>query len=119
KFAHRNRAAIATTGLVAAAMVVGTGVSLWQVARATRAEARAEDHAEEARLIVDFLIRDVFGAAAPEKSRGRAVTVNDLLAMGDKAIPARFGGRPLAEAAARQALGEALDALSRPAEVFS
>jgi tetratricopeptide (TPR) repeat protein len=113
KFARRNRAAITTTAVVGAALLAGTGVSLWQAARATKAEAKAEDRAEEARLIVDYLVRDVFGAGAPEKSHGRIVTVNDLLTMGEQAIPARFGKKPLAEASARQALGEALYTLGR------
>jgi serine/threonine protein kinase/tetratricopeptide (TPR) repeat protein len=38
KFARRNRALLATTGLVAVALVAGTTVSLWQALRATDAE---------------------------------------------------------------------------------
>jgi serine/threonine protein kinase/tetratricopeptide (TPR) repeat protein len=38
KFARRNRAALLTAGLVAAALVVGLGVATWQAVRASRAE---------------------------------------------------------------------------------
>jgi serine/threonine protein kinase len=38
KFARRNRAALLTTALVAAALVVGTALSTWQAVRATQAE---------------------------------------------------------------------------------
>ena len=68
---------------------------------------------EDSRLVVDYLVNDVFGAAAPEKARGRTITVNDLLAAGETAIPARFGHQPLVEAAAREALGRAYYDLGR------
>jgi eukaryotic-like serine/threonine-protein kinase len=42
KFTRRNRAAIWTTGVVAAALVIGTVVSVWQAVRATRAEVLAD-----------------------------------------------------------------------------
>ncbi len=37
KFARRNRAALLTTGVVVMALVMGTGISIWQAVRATRA----------------------------------------------------------------------------------
>jgi tetratricopeptide (TPR) repeat protein len=48
KFARRNKAALVTIGLVAAALVVGTMVSTWQAIRATRAEQVAQDERREA-----------------------------------------------------------------------
>ena len=44
KFARRNRVALLTTGLVAAALVVGTVVSTWQAIRATSAEKLTQTH---------------------------------------------------------------------------
>jgi serine/threonine protein kinase/tetratricopeptide (TPR) repeat protein len=41
KFVQRNRVAAFTAGLVAAAILVGTAVSVWQAVRATRAERQA------------------------------------------------------------------------------
>jgi hypothetical protein len=41
KLARRNRAALTTAALVAAALVLGTAVSTWQAVRATRAEGLA------------------------------------------------------------------------------
>jgi eukaryotic-like serine/threonine-protein kinase len=46
KFARRNKVAFATTGLVALALVVGTGVATWQAVRAVRAERAAMAAAE-------------------------------------------------------------------------
>jgi serine/threonine protein kinase/tetratricopeptide (TPR) repeat protein len=113
KAARRHRVALVTSALVATALVRGTAVSTWQAVRATRAEAQAAPHAEETQLVVDYLVQDVFGAARPERSRGRALTVHDLLRQGEVLILARFGRRPLVEAAARSALGETYQALGR------
>ena len=41
KFVQRNRAAVLTAALVAGVLVAGTGVSVWQAVRATRAESQA------------------------------------------------------------------------------
>jgi tetratricopeptide (TPR) repeat protein len=113
KWSRRHRAVMTTSALL---LVLGTAVSVWQAIRATRAEARAERRAGETQLVVDYLVNDVFGAAAPEKARGRTVTVHNLLAAGEKVIPARFGRSPLVEAASREALGRAYDHLGRYGE---
>jgi eukaryotic-like serine/threonine-protein kinase len=42
KFARRNKRILATVGLIALAMIVGTAVSVYQAVRATRAERQAE-----------------------------------------------------------------------------
>jgi serine/threonine protein kinase/Flp pilus assembly protein TadD len=42
KFARRNKAGLATTGLVAAALVLGSGVSAWQAVEATAARRVAD-----------------------------------------------------------------------------
>ncbi len=50
KLARRNKVAITTAGLVAAAILVGSAASLWQAVRATRAERAAVLSAEVAKL---------------------------------------------------------------------
>jgi serine/threonine protein kinase/tetratricopeptide (TPR) repeat protein len=47
KFARRNRVALTTVALVAAALIVGTALSLWQAVRARQAEDRAEGQLEK------------------------------------------------------------------------
>jgi tetratricopeptide (TPR) repeat protein len=112
KLARRNRAGLIAVGLASVALIAGTGVSVWQAVRATRAERRATGALEETRLVVDYLV-NVFGAAAPEKTAGRSLTIHDLLAAGETVIPARFGRQPLVEAIAREALGRAYYDLGR------
>ncbi|MBS0266699.1 MAG: protein kinase, partial [Planctomycetes bacterium] len=46
KFARRNKGALSAAGLVAIALFVGTGVSIWQAIRATRAEGLAQTRLE-------------------------------------------------------------------------
>ncbi len=48
KLARRNKVALTTAALVAAALVLGTAVSLWQAVRAIGAEARAKGEANHA-----------------------------------------------------------------------
>ena len=113
KFASRNRAALITTALVAFTLVLATALSLWQAVRATRAEAIAAASAEETGLVLEYLVNDVFGAAAPERLQGKSPSLQDMLKIGEAAIPARFGRRPAAEATARIALGRAYYDLGR------
>ncbi|MBM4089897.1 MAG: serine/threonine protein kinase [Planctomycetes bacterium] len=47
KFARRNKRVLATIGLLALAMIVGTAASVYQAVRATRAERLAETRLEE------------------------------------------------------------------------
>ena len=48
KFSRRNKVALATVGLVALALVLGTGVSVWQAVRAVKAEGTAEAERQQA-----------------------------------------------------------------------
>jgi tetratricopeptide (TPR) repeat protein len=113
KFARRNRATLITAVLVAVALMLGLGTATWQAVEATRARGNLAAALERSDLVIEYLVNDVFGAAAPEKTRGRTPTIHDVLAAGEKAIPARLGNRPLVEAAAREALGRAYFDLGR------
>jgi serine/threonine protein kinase/tetratricopeptide (TPR) repeat protein len=106
KFARRHRAGLTSAALIMTAVVAGVVASVWQAVVATNAKAEAEKRAEETRMLVAYLVDDLFGTGAPDKSKGRVVTMTNILKAGEEAIPTRFGRRPLAEAAAREALGQ-------------
>ena len=106
KYARRNRVALTTTALVATALVAGTVVSVWQATRAAQAAGEARRQANESRQVVDYLVTDVFAAAAPGKGRGRSVTVGELLDQADATISNRFRRQPLVEASVRMALAQ-------------
>jgi serine/threonine protein kinase/tetratricopeptide (TPR) repeat protein len=113
KYARRHRAELVTVTIVSLALATGTAVSLWQAAQARRSGAEARERAEESQLVLKYLVEDVFGAAKPERTRGRALSVTELLARGEEAIGPRFAGRPLVEASARQAMCEVFIGLGR------
>ena len=107
KFARRNKAALTTAALVVAALLVGTAVSTWQAVRATQAAGEALQRAEESRQVVDYLTKDIFGAAPGKKGKsGRSVTVGELLDDADATVGERFRRRPLVEASVRMGLAD-------------
>ena len=139
KFARRNKAALATAGLVAAALVAGTAVSVWQAVSATDARRQAEadrDRAEAAqrqaeaaegrsatdasiaRAVNDFLQVDVIGQAKSSAPLARDIegdphlTVREALDRASARIGQRFQNQPLVEAAIRTAIGESYSSLS-------
>src|SRR5262249_1781473 len=107
KSARRNRVALTTAGFVAATLIAGATVSAWQALRARDAEAQAERRANDTQLVAKSLINQVIGAAAPAEAQGRPVRVVELLRRAEGTLPARFRGRPIAEAAFRRALAGA------------
>jgi non-specific serine/threonine protein kinase/serine/threonine-protein kinase len=119
KLARRHRAALTTAVVVGVALTVGAAVSLLQAIRATRAERRtaaalteaqqqrgeAGRKAAEAQAVVDFLVKEMIGAATPSRTQGRTITVVEVLARADERIDGRFAGQPLVEAAIRHTMG--------------
>jgi serine/threonine protein kinase len=59
KFARRHKMALATTGLVVAALLAGTVVSAWQAIEANRARGLAENNFALARQAVDQMYTEV------------------------------------------------------------
>jgi serine/threonine protein kinase/tetratricopeptide (TPR) repeat protein len=106
KFARRNRPGLTTAVLVAAALVAGTAISLWQASKARAAAAEARLRADESQQVIDYLAKDVFGGAAPGKGRGRSMTLGELQDQADATVAERFRGQPLVEASARMALAQ-------------
>jgi serine/threonine protein kinase/tetratricopeptide (TPR) repeat protein len=104
KFVRRNRASLTTAALVAVALLAGTAVSAWQAMRAREAAVEAGQRAEESRQVVDYLAKDVFGAAGPSKRGRRSVTVGELFDRADATLGERFRRQPLVEASVRIAL---------------
>jgi serine/threonine protein kinase/tetratricopeptide (TPR) repeat protein len=68
------------------------------------ARQEADQSAAEAMAVVAFVVDDVLGAAAPSKTRGKAVTVLEALANADRAMEGKFAKEPRVEASVRQAL---------------
>ncbi|MBA4107863.1 MAG: serine/threonine protein kinase [Pirellula sp.] len=113
KFASRNKAAMAGAALVAAALVLGTAVSIWQ---ATLAQRRLESEQEARQLAtaeaikattISALLQQMLGLANPSADKGTDYTVRQMLDdfavdLGDK-----LRDQPEAEAAIRATIGNA------------
>jgi len=134
KLARRNKVALTTAAIVAAALVLGTAVSLWQTVRATRAEARvrqalATTHSAEQQARVeaaraagaerkaktekdstqsalDFLWQDVLSQASPLHEPDRNLQVRTLLDRVSDRLDKGSEQPPLVEAAVRRMVGE-------------
>ena len=92
KFVRRNKAALATSLLVAALLIIGIGVSTWQAVRATMAEAKADiqlnlarksdieakRHATEAIRQRDETLRQQSLVLAREESLRRYLYASDI-----------------------------------------
>ena len=76
KLARRNKLALTTAALVAAALVLGAGVSTWQAVRATAAETRARRHAVMAQ---DEKQQAVSARQDAEKRRDELAALNTTL----------------------------------------
>jgi serine/threonine protein kinase/Flp pilus assembly protein TadD len=87
-----------------------------EIAREKKAE--AEQAAEVAQTVLQFVVNDILGAAEPERSGGRAVTVAEVLAEAERNIGTAFKDQPLLEAAVRHAMGATYSRLGQfgPAE---
>ncbi len=132
KSARRNRGLLVTAGLVAAALLAGTGVSVWQAIRATDAQRQAEadrDRAEVAekrtaeeaaiaRTVSDFLQHDLLDQVdsdpkfRDEGDGNTKLTVKESLDRAAAKIGTRFQDQPLVEAAIRMAIGKAYRAVN-------
>jgi hypothetical protein len=84
KMVRRHRAAFAATALMALVLVAATGISTWQAARATRAEALAKERLTESEEISKFLT-EVFQSPDPARD-GRAITVAEILGAAAKKL---------------------------------
>jgi serine/threonine-protein kinase len=75
---RRNRLLAASSAAVAAALIAGTSVSLWQAREARRQTQLAEEQSANARAALQFLA-DTLAGAAPEQAMNTEVKVLTLL----------------------------------------
>jgi serine/threonine protein kinase/tetratricopeptide (TPR) repeat protein len=122
KFVQRNRAAVLTAAVVAAALIGGTAVATWQAVHATRAEAaaraatgaerRAKEEAQareaETTAVLRFVENTLIAAARPEGRPGGFGPNVSLRKAVEAALPlveTSFRNEPLIEARLRLTLG--------------
>jgi serine/threonine protein kinase/tetratricopeptide (TPR) repeat protein len=120
KFARRNKAALAVTGLIAAALVVAVvvlAVSNVRIARETQqkeealekaktSESQARTEAQRAALVAD-LLQQALASANPEAGKGAKFTVRQLLDAFSDGLEDQVRGQPEVEASIRRTVGRA------------
>jgi serine/threonine protein kinase len=131
KFVQRNRAAVVALAAVAAALLLGTTVAIWQAVVATRAQHDAQDAAVaeseakrqadakegETRAVLDFVENRIMAAARPEGQSGglgHDVTLRLALEAAIPVVDVSFTGQPLTEARLRMTLGDSFRYLGEP-----
>jgi eukaryotic-like serine/threonine-protein kinase len=106
KFLRRHRLGIGVVGAVAASLLVGLGVALWQADVAREQAARAE----RARQFVASVLKQ----AQPRQGRGGAVLAADLLVAAGQRIENELADDPRAAAELGLVIGEGLSGLGEP-----
>jgi tetratricopeptide (TPR) repeat protein len=128
KFVRRHRVAFTTAAVVAVVLVAGTAVSCWQAVRATLAEAEARHQRDAAakaanqEKLVNTLLADLLGAAAPEENaRDKKVTVEELFHQAVQKVVQhpKFKEDPEVEANLRLTIGNTYYKLGTLAEAES
>ena len=96
RFVGRNKLAVAAAISVAAALVAGTGVALWQARIAREQAALAKVEARTARAVQGFM-EDIFNANSAEQAdpaRARQTTARELLDIGAAKIDTSLQDAP-------------------------
>jgi serine/threonine protein kinase/tetratricopeptide (TPR) repeat protein len=99
---------LAVVGLAASTVLIGRALKAKEAALEGEAQQRqlAEEKAAEADAVVNYLVNDLLGSAAPDIKLGRPVTVEQVLANAEKSIDSAFADRPRVEAAVQLRLGD-------------
>ena len=95
---RRHRVAVTAAALLILTLIAGTVGTTAGMLRARRAEVSARTEAATAERYSTFLV-DMFETAAPEGSKGRDVTAQELLHRGAARVPPRARQRAAARSA--------------------
>ena len=112
KFVVRNRSAVTATGLVAAMLLIACVVSVWQAAKATRAQRSSEVARQQAEAVSEFLVES-FRSPNPSAD-GHSVTVAELLDRAVADLPSRFPDNSITKANMLHTIGETYLGLGLP-----
>jgi non-specific serine/threonine protein kinase/serine/threonine-protein kinase len=112
KFVRRNRIVVAAGAAVATALVLGAAGMTWQAIRATRAERDARAALASEEEVNDFLT-ETLESVNPEQSKGKEVSVRQMLDAAAAKLGTELANQPRVEAKLRYTIGKTYDALGR------
>jgi hypothetical protein len=110
KFVARHTAASVAAGAAVLVLVAGLTVSLVLFSRAEQARREERSQRERASAILDYLVKDMLGAASPERVGKDAKIIDQLDELG-RNVGTRFPGRPDLEAEVRMQLAMVMNML--------
>lgn len=119
KFASRNKAAIATSAFVAAALVLGLIGTTWQSVRARRAEQSAATSAAATQAVNAFLVDDLLGLAGAESQLSAGLhpdpnlKLETLLDRALARVDQRFDDQPHVKATLKANLASSFNSIGR------
>jgi eukaryotic-like serine/threonine-protein kinase len=105
KFVRRHRVGVAAAAIVALALLAGIAGTTIGLIRATRAERKAVEEAENTRQLSDFLL-GLFRVSDPSEARGNTITAREILDKGAQKIERELGGKPVIKAEMMRTMGE-------------
>jgi serine/threonine protein kinase/tetratricopeptide (TPR) repeat protein len=111
RFVRRNRTLVAGLSGIVLALLAGVVVSTWFALGQARARAEAERRALESDAVLQFLEDDVLGAASPESSPDRELTVREALDAASATVAERFADQPSLQGSIHSSLGVTYGAL--------
>ena len=110
KFVQRHPWAVGVSSAGVVAMVAVAAVALWQASEARKQTVYAQHETERARAVQQFLVT-LFQSANPEQSRGKQITVIEVLDRGAPRIEAEFVRQPETAAALSGEIGAIYESL--------
>jgi tetratricopeptide (TPR) repeat protein len=117
KLVRRNKIAFAAAALFAVVLVVATGISASQAARATRAETLAKQRLADSEAISKFL-KEVFQSPDPARD-GRTITVAETLGAAARRLDTDLANQPARQAELQATLGSTYFALGLYGEAIA
>ena len=91
------------------ALLVGSGISLWEFRQAVRSRDEARSEARVAEAVVDFVDQGILSSGSPfsvSEDGGGRVTVRDAVDRAAAALAGRFPSEPDVEASIRATIGQ-------------
>lgn len=112
KFVRRNRVAVGAGSIVMVSVMLGVAATTTALTRARRAEAVAEQEAQAALQVSNFLV-GLFRGANPRTALGDPATAEDLLNQGARTVREELAGQPEVQARMLHAIGTVYEALGQ------
>ncbi len=112
KFVRRHKAGVAAGVVVAMAVVSGLALATVGMLRARSAERVAQQEAETARQVSDFLV-GLFQLSDPTAARTNEITAREILDRGAERIETELADQPLVQARMMATMGSAYRGLGR------